>query len=84
MDALDNHLVRQKDHILSLVREDNFEEALTLLKFVRPMWTEFNYLYKFEEIKAIIVERLRQNATDVHWKTEQKWLQLIDKVLIEA
>ena len=78
---MDNLLIHQKDHILALVRDDKYEEALLLLNFVRPMWEQFDYLYKYEEIKRNMEERCREQAIEAtHWKTEQKWRNIIQLI----
>lgn len=56
---LDNALIRQKDHILNLVRDGQYEEALTLLAFSEDLWATCTYAYKTREIRERIREELR-------------------------
>lgn len=78
---LDAALIRQKDHILQLVNDEKFEEAITLLDFSANLWETCSYAYKTREIRERIRRELNEriwNAT--HWKQEKKWNDLLASV----
>jgi hypothetical protein len=50
---LDNALIHQKDHILNLVRDEKYEEAILLLNFSEELWATCEYAYKTREIRNI-------------------------------
>jgi transcriptional regulator len=62
-------LIEQKNHILTLVNNDNYEEAILKLKFVKDMWISVDYGYKVREIIERIVKQIDEQMIDVHWKT---------------
>ena len=78
---LDFALIRQKDHILTLVRDEQYEEAITLLDFSANLWETCSYAYKTREIKEIIKDALRaKQHVCAHWKQHEKWAKLLAKV----
>ena len=81
LQALDFALIRQKDHILSLVNEDKFEEAIALLNFSENLWDVASYSYKTREIREIIKTALREKQhVCAHWKTHEKLAKLLATV----
>lgn len=79
--ALDWELIRQKNRILELVNEERYEEALLLLDFSESLWKECSYAYKTREIRERIKRELGELVfQSTHWKTEEKWRKLLDKV----
>ncbi len=50
MSNIDNHLVNQKNRILTLINERQFKKALDLLEFVEAVWRSLDYGYKVIEI----------------------------------
>lgn len=78
---LDFALIRQKDHILGLVRDEKYEEALTLLNFSANLWEVCSYAYKTAEIREIIRRAVREHVINAsHWKQEKKWEDLLASV----
>ena len=78
---LDFILIRQKNALLELINDDKFEEALARLEFVRELWEENSYAYKYLELKRNMKERIQQlTGESTHWKQEQKWRNMMDKV----
>jgi len=81
LQAVDFALIRQKDHILALVRDEKFEEALALLNFSENLWDVASYSYKTREIKEIIKTALREKQHVCgHWKQHEKWAKLLATV----
>jgi hypothetical protein len=79
--AIDFVLIRQKDHILTLVNDGKYEEANTLLNYSAELWAECSYTYKFLEIKDRIRRAILEEVnTSTHWKTEAKWRDMLEKV----
>ena len=78
---LDFILIRQKNALLELLWEDKFEEVLSKLEFVKELWEENRYGYKYVEIKRIMADRVFQLIGEsTHWKQEQKWREMLSKV----
>lgn len=78
---LDNALIRQKNAILELVNDGQYEEALTLLAFSEDLWATCTYAYKTREIRERIREELRaKQHVCAHWKQHEKWAKLLAKV----
>jgi hypothetical protein len=74
-------LIRQKNHILQLCNDEKYEEALLLLDFSESLWKECSYAYKTREIRERIKRELSELVFQAsHWKTEEKWRKLLDKV----
>jgi hypothetical protein len=75
---LDNALVAQKNHLLELINEGYYGEAIQLLMFVKELWDAVGYRYKTVELK----ERIKQ-AIDIklqestHYKTVAMWNSLL-------
>ncbi len=79
---LDFALIRQKDHILGLVRDGKYEEALTLLNFSADLWAACSYAYKTAEIREIIRSEVRQHMNGCcHWKQLKKWGDLLAEIV---
>jgi len=79
--GLDNCLIRQKDHILTLVNEEKYEEAIVLLDFSEELWAECTYAYKTREIRERIKNALREKIhVCAHWKQHEKWKKLLDSI----
>ncbi len=57
---LDNHLVYQKNLILSRVNDGAVNEALAMLAVVRPLWQACRYDYKYLEIMQRIALTLAE------------------------
>lgn len=73
-------LIRQKDHILTLVRDEKYEEAIMLLNFSEDLWRTVNYAYKTREIRQIIKsELLTKQGCCAHWKQHEMWGKLMAK-----
>jgi ribosomal protein L22 len=82
VDDLDNALVDQKNQILNLVRDGQYEEALALLDFSKGLWETCRYAYKTREIRNIIRDELTEKRNVCgHWKQHQKWAKLLEKVV---
>lgn len=78
---LDNALIRQKDAILALVNNEEYEQALTLLAFSEDLWATCSYAYKTSEIRERIRTALREKQhVCAHWKQHEKWAKLLAKV----
>ena len=70
---MENTLVRQKDEILRLINDGQYELATTLLNFTAEMWAEFTYTYKTLELKERIRREILCKIENAHWKQEAKW-----------
>lgn len=78
---LDYALVRQKDKLLQLINDEKYEEAFSILEFVKDLWESCSYGYKYLEVKHRIVLCLESEVlTSSHWKTELKWVTLLNRV----
>lgn len=78
---VDWSLIKQKDHILALVRDEKYEEALTLLNFSANLWEVCSYAYKTAEIREIIRTALREKQhVCAHWKQHEKWAKVLATV----
>ena len=78
---IENELVRQKDHIIGLVNDEKYLEALALLDFSADLWEKVGYSYKIREIKDRIRRDLLENIwNSTHWKQEQKWQAMLVRV----
>lgn len=74
-------LIRQKDHILNLIWEEKYEEAIALLKFTEELWALTSYAYKTQELRNIIKDALRvKQHVCAHWKQHEKWAKLLATV----
>ena len=77
---LDNELVNQKNHLLELVADEKFEEAITILEFVAELWAKCNYAYKTKEIRTRIRDKIQAYIFNAnHHKTVEKWQKLLAK-----
>ena len=66
---MDNALIRQKDFIIDLINSGDYAAAITLLKFVKELWHECSYGYKWRELRERGI--MATNAVDGvcrHWK----------------
>ena len=80
--AIDFILIKQKDRIFDMIHEGKYEETLALLDFLRPLWQECSYLYKWHECKRAVAEAIREKLTSAtHWKQEQKWRDMLQKAM---
>jgi hypothetical protein len=78
---IENQLIHQKNHIIDLVNDEKYEEALSLLNFSAELWESIGYAYKTAEIRDRIREAIKAHVFDsTHWKTEEKWNNLLAKV----
>jgi hypothetical protein len=68
---LDNELVAMKDAIIDLIDNDKHDEAVCILKFVKPLWTAANYGYKYNELRerGIVANECHNDCA--HWKRIQ-------------
>jgi hypothetical protein len=82
MNELDNTLVHQKDYIRSLINDGKYDEANMLLAFVKELWVQAAYVYKYVELKNILIAEVRNKLhTATHWKERAKWEAKYKKVL---
>lgn len=78
---VDNELVGQKDGILELVNNGEYERALDRLEFVKPLWLKCSYGYKYREILNRMCDEVRVKWCDaVHHKTREKIGKLLDEL----
>jgi uncharacterized alkaline shock family protein YloU len=78
---IENELVHQKDRILALVNEEEYEKALFLLNFVTELWVKVEYGYKISEIKERIKGNIRELIREAdHHQTVAKWERMLQKV----
>lgn len=78
---IENELMRQKDHIIGLVNDEKYEEALSLLNFSADLWARVGYDYKTREIRERIKRDIKEHLWNCsHWKTEEKWNKLLVQV----
>jgi hypothetical protein len=76
---LDTALINQKNMILTLINDGEFEKAMTALSFSRQLWSVCGYAYKTEELKTRIVEACWHNmVVATHWKQQKKWRDMYD------
>jgi len=76
-------LIRQKDHILQLIYDQRYEEALALLDFTAEVWKLDRYDYKTRELRNIIKGEVREKLmVCAHWKQHQKWRAMYDKIVV--
>jgi len=77
----ENALVKQKDAIIGLVNDGNYEKAIELLDFVKEMWIAVGYEYKIKEIKARVKNAIFEHmwVESVHWKTKAKFKDMLEK-----
>jgi len=76
---LDNELVAQKNSIIGLIDNGNHDEAVCILKFVKPLWTAANYGYKYNELRerGIVANDNRDDCG--HWKQVQSLMAIQNK-----
>jgi hypothetical protein len=78
---LDNALIRQKNHILGLINDEKYGEAILLLNFSEDLWATCTYAYKTRELRDRICNELRaKQGVCAHWKQHEKWKKLAEKV----
>lgn len=71
---IENILVEQKNKILHLCNEGQYDTVVCLLAFVTPLWEKCEYGYKIQEIKERIKASIRRGIIEAdHWKTREKW-----------
>lgn len=81
MHDIEDELVHQKNHILSLVNEGKYEDAVTLLNFSEELWAKASYGYKTKEIRERIREEVRNLVlSSEHHKTRQMWSNLLTRI----
>lgn len=81
MDNIDNALVRQKNHILTLINDEKYEEAMTLLDFSADLWATCSYTYKTAELRNRIKAELENKQLCCgHWKQHEKWGKMLAQV----
>lgn len=79
--TLSNVLIHQKDKLRSLVFDGQYEQAHSLLEFVRELWEVSSYGYKYREVRDLLKESMRQHVLDAeHWKEKEKWEKLYHKL----
>ena len=79
--TLSNVLIHQKDKLRQLVFDGQYEQAANLLEFVKELWKEASYDYKYNEVKNFIVNSVRQNIYCAdHWKEREKWEKMLNKL----
>lgn len=75
---LSNELMAQKDEILGLVNEKEFEKAKFLLGFCYYLWDKCGYRYKYLEIKQRIKDGIQHEINHAtHHKTIEKWERIL-------
>ena len=78
---VENELVRQKDSILALVNNGEYERALDRLEFAKELWVKCSYAYKYREIINRMCGEVRATWLDaVHHKTREKIGKLLDEL----
>lgn len=55
---IDFALVRQKDSIYKMIHAGNYAQASIVLEFVKEFWSEFNYTYKYTELRELLNQKL--------------------------
>ncbi len=78
----ENALVHQKDQLIKLVNDGDYEKAIMLLDFVKEMWLAMGYDYKTREIKERIANAIREHVwhDNPHWKQKAKLKEMLKKV----
>ncbi len=75
-------LVHQKDHIIILINNEEYEKALWTLCFVKEVWESLNYGYKtkelFQRLKDSVNLKVRESQ---HHKTLKKFSDLLSKII---
>lgn len=76
---MENALIHQKDNLIKLVNNGEYEKAITLLNFVQDMWNEVGYDYKVREIKERIRNAIKEHLwhDNPHWKQKAKYQELL-------
>lgn len=70
---LDNALIHQKDYIISLIDNQEFSEAILLLRFCKELWEVSEYGYKHRELLGRLEQQLKLVIDNgCHWKTRNK------------
>ncbi len=74
---IENQLVDQKNVILELVNEGQYDKALMLLDFASGLWQQCGYGYKIKEIRQRVKDAYWHNAVVAdHHQTQAKWERL--------
>jgi hypothetical protein len=76
---LDNALVAQKDSIIDLIDNGAHEEAVVVLKFVKPLWAAASYSYKYNELRNRGIQATTNYDENCHWKRVQSLLSMQNK-----
>ncbi len=79
--AADTALMAQKDYILKLINDEEYQSALHLLTFSKKLWASLNYGYKTKEI----FERLKREVNvkileSKHHKTTKHFEELLNLI----
>lgn len=77
---MENALVRQKDFILSLINNEEYEKALSLIGFSEELWASVNYAYKTRELRQRVLDDIRIKMIECHHKTYQKWSRIYNSI----
>lgn len=79
---IDNFLVHQKNEIIDLINNEQFDEANKILNFIAPLWFAANYGYKYHElVKRWNMAVKDKIVTATHHKTRMKWEQVLENVV---
>ncbi len=80
---VENELVHQKNAILRLVNDGEYEQALTHLNLVGPLWMECGYGYKLKEIRQRVKDTYWHNYVMAeHHQTQAKWERLYKSLTV--
>lgn len=79
---MENALIHQKDNLIKLVNDGQYEKAIMLLNFVEELWAAVGYEYKTKEIKERIKNAIQEHLwhDNPHWKQKAKFNDLLKAV----
>ena len=65
---IDNILIRQKDILYALINENQLDLASNFLDYIKELWDELNYGYKWKEVKErLLFERKKLEIESEEW-----------------
>jgi hypothetical protein len=78
----ENALIHQKDTLIKLVNDGDYDKAIMLLDFVKEMWLAMGYDYKTREIRERITNAISEHLwhDNPHWKVKVKLQEMLKKV----
>lgn len=78
---MENELIHQKNALLNLINDGQFEQATLILNFIEELWEKCNYAYKTKELRFRIRDGVWSRINDAtHHKVAAKWQKMWDQL----